>query len=499
MNTALSLRLERAVVALVPAGIGAALLFAIFRGLHVPAAFGLSIVAGACGVMWGMFRLPSDGAWRGAPVAAAVWAVLGVGAIFATARLATYMTDETRVENSVYAFDEFFVHHSCLSAHYQAAQLQRAGVANVYERTQYEGPQGEPHQVGSFVIDTYLYPPPMLLLSRAALGLSDDFSRWRAIWFGIEGAIVIGGLWLAAQWIGGAIGRRVAFTSLLVWLSLPTLTTLQFGNFHLVAMAGSVLAMLAFERRRHAIGGATLAALTLFKVFPGILILVLVLERRWRSLAWTMAFALLLLGASYAVLGPGPFEALVTYHLPRMASGEALETLFVHPDVIAANQAIYGLVQKLSLLGVPGTSQRAAVGVTWVFGFLVLGAAVAVSRVNRTATMEDRRFRVLGWLGLLQLASLRAPFTPDTYALFVPLWILVLLLAGTGRSGRRPVALVVLIVLANFMVPTVEIMPLRALLAITLVHQVVFVSLTVGVLAVLWRRAVAPPPAVTAG
>jgi hypothetical protein len=46
-----------------------------------------------------------------------------------------------------------------------------------------------------------------------------------------------------------------------------------------------------------------------------------------------------------------------------------------------------------------------------------------------------------------------------------------------------------LILLANFMVPTVQVMPLPVLLGITLVHQILFLALCLGVVGGQWRRA----------
>jgi glycosyl transferase family 87 len=483
---------ERIGVALVPSGIAAVLLYTLLSGLGVAGfpATCVSIALAFPGGLWLSSRLPHDldGALRRHTLLAVLWAVVGVSAIAATARLATFMADETRPEHSMFPFDDFYVHHSCLSAHFQAARLHRAGVPNIYERTLYEGPQGEPKFLGSLVIDPFFYPPPLLLLARLGLAISEDFAAWRAVWFGLEGALVASTFLAVALWVGGAVGRRVGLLAPVVWLSLPTLVTLQFGNFHLVAITGSMLAMLALERGRHALGGGLLAALTLSKVFPAILVLLLLFQRRWRAAAWTAGFGALFLGISYVVLGDAPFHALVSYHMPRMSSGAALETLFVHPDVIACNHAVFGLVQKLSLLGVAGASQRTAAAASSVYSIVLIGLAAFAARGSAAVPASDRRLRsALVWLALLQLASLRSPFTPDTYALFAPLWILVLLLASVGWHGWRPVGLLVLILAANFLVPTVEIMPLPALLGITLVLQVLFIALCVWILGVPGR------------
>jgi len=485
---------ERVGVALVPAGVGGVLLYAVLGGFGAGSLFAtaVSITVAVAGALWLSGRLPADlsGALRRHTLLAVLWCVVGVGAVGATARLATFMVDETRATNSVFPFDDFFVHHSCLSAHYQSARLHRAGVPNVYERTNFEGPNGEPKFVGRFVTDVFIYPPPFLLLSRLGLALSENFAAWRAVWFGLEGAIIAGALLAVALWIGGRIGRKAVLLSPIIWLSLPLLLTLQFGNFQLVAIAGAMLAMLAFERGRHAAGGALLAALVLSKIFPGILVLLLMFQRRWRSLVWTAGFGVLFLGLAFAVLGAAPFRAMISYNVPRLSSGAALETQFAHPDAIAANHAVYGVVQKLSLLGVPGMSQGTAVAVSWLYTAVLIVFAALGARAS-----NERLPRALVWLALLHLGSLRSPFTPDVYAQFPLLWISVLVLAGLEWRGRRPIAVLGLILLANVIVPTVPLMPVSALLGITLAYQVLFLAFCLWVLVAQWRRGAGGMPA----
>ncbi len=467
------LGIERISASLIPTGIGAVLLHTALRGFGVgrlPAA-GMSIAAALAGTIWLKGRLPSslDGVLRRQTTVAILWFAFGVVAIGTTARLSSFMIDESRAESSIYSFDDFFVHHSCLSAHYQSARLHRAGVPNVYERTLYEGPGGEPKFINSFVIDVFLYPPPMLLISRLALSISEDFAAWRAVWFAVEGAIVGLALLAIASWIGGPQGQRATLLALLVWLSFPTLLTLQIGNLHLAAVAIAMLAMLAFERERHAVGGALLAAIVLFKIFPGILILLLLFQRRWRSLAWSVGFGMLLVLIAVLMLGTTPFQALFSYQLPRLSTGAAFESLFAHPDVIAANQSAFGFVQKLSLLGVPGMSLGTAAVVTWVYTLLLIGLTAFGAKVA-----GEKHSRALVWIALIQLASLRSPFTPDTYAGFPLLWMLVLHVAGGGWQGWRTIPLASLILLANFVLPAVPIMPMTWLLVLTLTLQALF-------------------------
>jgi hypothetical protein len=62
------------------------------------------------------------------------------------------------------------------------------------------------------------------------------------------------------------------------------------------------------------------------------------------------------------------------------------------------------------------------------------------------------------------------------------LWILVLLLASPERRGWRPLTLLAMMLLANYIVPTVPIMPLPALLGISVIDQLLFVGLCIWVL-----------------
>ena len=73
-------------------------------------------------------------------------------------------------------------------------------------------------------------------------------------------------------------------------LAAPTIVgTLQAGNVQLLSSAPRRWRMLLFERRRHAAGGLLLAYAIVSKLFPGVLVLYLLLRRDWRAVGWTAA------------------------------------------------------------------------------------------------------------------------------------------------------------------------------------------------------------------
>ena len=90
---------ERFGLALVPAGVGAALLYAVLAGLGASiriTAFA-SVALASSAALWLSSRLPSsfDGSLRRSTLRSVLWLAVGLGAIGAMARLATFMADET--------------------------------------------------------------------------------------------------------------------------------------------------------------------------------------------------------------------------------------------------------------------------------------------------------------------------------------------------------------------------------------------------------------------
>ena len=176
--------------------------------------------------------------------------------------------------------------------------------------------------IGVFRIDNYEYPPPFLLLPRALGLVAPDFLRLRMLWYGLTAGVLLAAMLAVARMLGPAAGTRAILLAPLVWCGIPMLNALQKGNVQVLVIAISMLAMVLFARGRDAAGGALLGYASVGKIYPGMLVLYLILRRQWRAVAWTASFALLYVLLSIADTGVAPIRAFVE-QFPKIVGGEA--------------------------------------------------------------------------------------------------------------------------------------------------------------------------------
>jgi hypothetical protein len=360
--------------------------------------------------------------------------VLAVIALAQIARLTLFMLDGTSRQHSILPLSDTIAEHSCLSAYHTAAELVRDGSgAELYEPGAYAG------RIGSFRKDLYQYPPPFVLLPRAVGAVAGhDFFRMRALWFPLCLLPLVGALAALARFTARA---PVALLAPAVLAAVPTLLGLQYGNFHVPAVALAVLAMLllheddrpgAFPTRAVA-GGAILSFVALAKIFPGLLLVVLAARRRWRPVAFTAAWGAVWVLLSAALLGPAPLVAFFDEQLGRLATGHAFPFMADNERVLAANLSVHALVLKLARLA--GTEAGTAARVVgWLFAAALVGALAFRRRGG------DRLADAQLWLAVLTLGALMSPFAPLPYAAVAPLW-LITLLVPEARGWRSHAAL----------------------------------------------------------
>jgi alpha-1,2-mannosyltransferase len=357
-----------------------------------------------------------------------------LAALVVLARLAVFMADDARPRFSAFPSSGWEVRHSCVSAYFVAAGAAREG-RSVYRDELYTAPDDDgkgvrkPLMLGRFGIDVYEYPPPFLLLPGALRQVASGFPAFRLLWFVLNGVVVAFAMVCVARALPPPAARRALLLAPLVWISPPTLSALQKGNVQLLIVALAMLAMLLFERRRFAAGGALLAFATVSKLFPGLLLVYLIVRRQFRAVAWTAAMGALLVVLSLALVGARQYVSFAD-HLPGLLGGEAFPA-FRNPSAIAINFSIPGLVFKLKVLGLGALSFGASKIVGWLYTIVVL---VVVVMVSRRRWPDDDKPAV--WLAILILATLRSPFLPQAYAAFPPLWLLTLLAARQPPTGK---------------------------------------------------------------
>jgi hypothetical protein len=397
-------------------------------GSVVISACAAALGAGAAGLAWS--RVVSDLDWsttsRPLRVASAVIAILGLVAL---SRMTVFIIDSSRTSCSIMPTSEWETRHSCLTAYFVAADIVTR-VPNVYDLSLYERPGDnpalprKPRLMGLFRVDQFEYPPPFLLLPRALAHVAPGFLRLRMLWFGLNGALVFLGLVVVARTLTREAATRALVLVPFVLGTYVTLNTMQKGNVQLTVIAASMLAMVLLERKRWAAGGALLAFVTVAKLYPGLLVIYLLVRREWRALIWTGAFAVLFVALAIADVGWQPF-VVFREHFSGLLSGEAFPA-FRNPAAVAINHSIPGLVFKLKLFGLSGMD----FGVARIVGTIYMLVAVAGTVVlARRGSGQDER--PLVWMAILVLATLRSPFLPQSYAPFPALWLLTLM-AATG-------------------------------------------------------------------
>ena len=389
----------------------------------------------------------------------AVWIAVGLLAVTQSVRLSVFMHDVTRESYSVFpppgifgVVHPGFVHHACLTAYTEAAGLSRRRGVNLYDQKNYLERTCEPghssdcvsRRIGPIDVDPFQYPPPFLLLPRVALMFTHDFFPIRAVWFTVQVALLGLAVLSTARWIGGRIGRRAMLFAPVLAIAIPVLIGLQVGQFQIAAFSVSMLAMVLFSRGREAAGGGLLGFVTLGKVFPGLLALYLLGNRRPAAVAWTAGFAVFFTVVALVVVGTQPFLDFLTYQLPKLSSGEAFPWLD-EPDSLPVNYGIYALVMNFRSLGVSFVTHGVSSAAASAYGIVVAGLAFIAGRRLALASPlgQGERFRVRqaqSWLALLTLGSLRSPFVPEAYAMPATFWLLTLIAAERPRLSRKHVA-----------------------------------------------------------
>lgn len=367
--------------------------------------------------------------------------VLALVAAWRLSGLVAFVWDVERVERAVESDTKFGRTHNCLTCYVVGAHLAAEGDANLYASRHYEEEPRDRTPIhaeigGRFTIDDFPYPPPLLVVHRALLWLGLDFFAIRRVWFVLVALCIGASLVVAGAWAGALRGEPALLLLVFAFVATGPLLTLQIGNVHPAVVAVTLLGLIASDGRRPWLAGALLAAGAVVKIWPAIFLIVFALQRRWREIGATAAFALCYLLVSLAVLGLQPHVAFVEHQLPRLADGSAFHFM-TRPGPMSENLAIAGIPHRLHALGVlaaepPLLAPWLAHGYTAV---LLAATAMAGWRLRRAVGDDDatRIWRIGLWLAIAFLAQLRSPFLPWPYGMLTPLLLFVFLLPGRAR------------------------------------------------------------------
>lgn len=181
----------------------------------------------------------------------------------------------------------------------QGAPLYLANTAELYRQHRYEG--------------LYLYPPPLAIALIPLTVLSANGAT--IVWMVLRIGLLASGCWLMP------LGRRARLlTFAAACVSLPALFDLNLGNISIVVFALSALAWRMTDRRIGAVAHAALVAMR----FPfAVFFLKWLIERRTRTIVWTIAAGLTLILVSLPIVGLTTYLDYVTIlrALPDISTG----------------------------------------------------------------------------------------------------------------------------------------------------------------------------------
>jgi hypothetical protein len=430
------------------------------------------LIAGVAGWLLRKFpiiQIEQSAYTRGLQILSIVGIVL---ALVQLVRLTGFMIDPAKSNLSSIPWSQWEIKHNCLTAYFVAAQSAK-NVPDIYSTALYSMPDDDPKHLrkpkllGPFRVDVYEYPPPFLLLSRV-ISFTNDFIRVRLLWFGINGIVILIAMLMVARFLGPIIGTRAQLLIPIVFAGLPTINTLQKGNVQLLIVAVSMIAMVLIARKKMLSGSILLAYATASKIYPGMLIVYLLLRRQWRAIIYIAAAGIAISLITLGLFGAQPYEAFLK-HLPGILGGEAFPA-FRNPAAMAINLSIPGIIFKLKLFGLEGLGFSASKIVGWIYTLILLAIIYAVARRKNESPLT--------WLAILILATLRSPFLPTGYATFPPLWLLSLVIACYSPTPRTLLMLALGWICLNIAIPNDSGLDPRLTALITVIPQLVLIALT---------------------
>jgi len=221
-------------------------------------------------------------------------------------------------------------------------------------------------------------------------------------------------------------GRRTAVIYLV--LTVPLLAFL-YTTIDLLSAALAVSAVALVVRQRERLGGVTLAAAILAKVWPLVLLPMMILQRKRRALTWSVAA--LTLGTLVWVWwgGPsGPLQVATQRHTPG----------WEYQSLVGSFLWVFG---RGSLVTINDSTRLEGVAPFWAKA-LLLGVAVAgIAAVWHRASRQNQREIGLPVMAAVSILILSAPLISPPYVIWLAPWAAIAWTERTGYVRWLPAAL----------------------------------------------------------
>ncbi len=263
----------------------------------------------------------------------------------------------------------------------------------------------------------------MLLLPFARLDLPTALAVDRTL----DVALYLACAAVLGLWLRPRLGGRVAVAAVAVVLGLmqPAFDTIAYGQIDVVLLGLMALAFLALRAGRPAVVGVAVALAALLKLYPLVLVVLLLARREGRAVAWTAGSLVALVGVAMAVMGGREHVVFATEVLPRIGGGTGW----------VENQTVNGFLCRL----LAGARRPEPVhdplidALTWTAFALVAGASAWVAARPAEARSTAAALSFGAFLVVMVLA------VPAAWIHYETVTILTFLLL-VWSAGERPLS-----------------------------------------------------------
>jgi hypothetical protein len=218
--------------------------------------------------------------------------------------------------------------------------------------------------------------------------------------------------------------------------SFPLFFLLDRANLEGFVWIAASIGLACFVRRRYSSAAVFLALAASMKLFPGVLLLLLLAKRRYRDFALAMASCAAFTLGSLWIAGPT---------LTRAAKGIATgmdffrrtQVLAFRPMEVGFDHSLFGCVKQIAFRFIHDELRLSAVLPRIYFIY----AAFAILAFGALYLLRLRRMPVLNQLLALSALSVTLPFISYEYTLvhlIAPFIVLILFLVSDVSSGRVP-------------------------------------------------------------